>query len=146
MCFSFFLSHMTQITAQYDTNNFRSGTNTKEYIMLHHTATGEGTLQGIINAFTTGNQVSAHYIIDTNGDIIQIGNDDMILWHAGTGTWNGITDMNRHSIGIEVIGPLPGFTDAQREACSQLIQDLALKHDIPAENVIRHQDLSLIHI
>lgn len=124
----------------YNTVNFWEGTNTKQYIMLHHTATGYNTIDAITRMFTNGNQVSAHYIIDTNGDIVQIGNDDMILWHAGTGEWDEVADMNRYSIGIEIIWPLPGFTDDQKASVKKLVKHLSEKYTIPVENVIRHKD------
>lgn len=47
-----------------------------------------------------------HYCIDENGDKYKLGNDTDILWHAGESSWDGKTDLNKYSIGIEVIGPL----------------------------------------
>lgn len=64
-----------------ETKNLSKGTNSKEFIILHHTATGEGSIKGVLRTLTVG-AVSCHYVIDTNGDTYKIGDDNMILWHA----------------------------------------------------------------
>lgn len=84
------------------TQNKSSGTNTREYIVLHHTATREGSIRGVLNTLTVG-KVSCHFVVDTNGDIYQIGELTDILWHAGQSSWQGRRDLNRYSVGIEVI-------------------------------------------
>jgi len=55
--------------------------NTKEYIVLHHTGTGEGSLQGVLRTLQHGT-VSAHYVIDTDGSVYALNTDDDILRHA----------------------------------------------------------------
>lgn len=52
--------------------------------------------------------------------------------------------MNRFSIGIEVIGPLPnvGFTQEQRFAVRRLCEHLMKVFNIPKERVIRHKDIA----
>lgn len=125
------------------TNNKSKGTNTKEYIVLHHTATQEGSIEGVLKTLTVG-PVSVHYVVDTNGDIYKIWEDHDILWHAGVSTWEGKTDLNRFSIGIETIWPLKsgGFTDEQRKAVKELIKYLSGLYKIPKEKLIRHKDIS----
>ena len=71
------------------------------------------SLPGVLRGFQQW-VVSAHYVIDTDGAIVACNTDDDILRHAGPSSWDGKTNINRYIIGIEVIGPLPGFTDAQR--------------------------------
>ena len=115
--------------------------NTKEYIVLHHTATGEWSLAGVLRTFQHG-AVSAHYVIDTDGAIYQFNSDDDILWHAGLSSWEGKTSLNKYSIGIELVGPLPGFTDAQRKSLRKLVLALMQKYAIWAKNIIRHKDIS----
>lgn len=126
------------------TANASAGSNTCQYIILHHTATGEGTIKGVLRTLTVG-KVSCHYVVDTNGDIYKIGEDKMILWHAGESVWKGKRYMNKYAIGIEIIGPLGDkktFTDAQRSSVRELVGYLATLHKIPAENVLRHKDVS----
>ena len=132
-----------QYKATLTTANKSKGTNTCQYIVLHHTGTQEGTIKGVLNTLTVGS-VSCHYVVDTNGDVYKIGEDKDILWHAGTSAWNGLTDLNKYSIGIEVIGVLKdgGFTDAQRESVGKLVLEIASKYAIPKENFVRHKDIA----
>ncbi len=121
------------------------GTNTKEYIVLHHTATGEGTIKGVLDGlYRREDYASVHFCVDTNGDTYKLGDPDDILWHAGKSEWNGKKDLNNFSIGIEIIGPLAdgGFTDKERLAVRKLVQHLMAVYKIPKENVIRHKDIA----
>lgn len=125
------------------TKNKTAGTNTCQFVILHHTATAEGTIKGVLNTLTTG-AVSCHYVVDINGDVYKIGNDKDILWHAGESAWGNLKNMNAYSIGIEVIWPLKngGFTDDQRKSVENLIKELAQKYAIPKENILRHKDIA----
>lgn len=133
-----------QYKQTYKTNNKTTWVNTCQFIILHHTATGEGTLKGLINAFTGARQVSAHYLVDTNGDVYKFGEDKDILWHAWTSNWGTLQDLNKFSIWIEIIGPLAdgGFTQKQKDAVAILVKELAAKYSIWKENVLRHKDIT----
>lgn len=120
--------------------------NTCEYIVLHHTATWFDTVNGNIRTllWETWRQVSAHFLIDTNWEVYKLGDPTQVLWHAGTSSWEWRTDMNRFSIGIEVIGPLPNvwFTNEQKFAVRRLCEHLMKVLNIPKERVIRHKDIA----
>ena len=133
-----------QIKQTLETNSKYGAKNTCEYIILHHTATAEGTIKGVLKHLTVSGKASCHYVVDTNGDLYKIGQDTDALWHAGESAWRGETNINMYSIGIEIIGPLAdgGFTDAQRAVVAQLVQELAQKYAVPVENVLRHADLT----
>lgn len=87
--------------------------NTHDYIIIHHTATPKGTLAGNIKVLTgtnpdgtpykTTNPVSAHALIDWNGDAYKLGNAEQTLWHAGQSCWGNLVGLNYHSIGIEIL-------------------------------------------
>lgn len=85
------------IKQNYTTANTSGKGNTKEYIILHHTATGRDSVQGVINHFLYG-PVSCHYTVDTNGDIYKINTDSDILWHAGQSQRGDKVNMNQYSI------------------------------------------------
>ncbi|MFA5917893.1 MAG: N-acetylmuramoyl-L-alanine amidase [Candidatus Gracilibacteria bacterium] len=124
------------------TNNKSKGVNTREFIIVHHTGTKHGTIKGVLNTLTKG-KVSVHYVVDFNGDIYKIGSTKDILWHCGKSEWKGKTNMNKYSIGIEVIGGVgEEFPLAQRQAVRELIQHLMKIFDIPKENVLRHSDIA----
>lgn len=126
--------------------NISPGVNTCEFIVLHHTATGEWTLNGNIKTllWETKRPVSCHFLIDTNGDAYKLGDPKQILWHAGESKWLKRKDLNKYSVGIELIGPIERvwFTDAQRHTTYWLTQHLMAVLWVPKENVIRHKDIA----
>ena len=126
------------------TRKYSKGTNTKKYIMLHHTG-GVTSLKNMANFLAYNSaQVSAHYVIDKAGNIARIGTDDYILWHAGTGNKIAgvVNNMNANSIGIEVISNGVNFTEAQVNALAELVKHLSETHKIPQSRIIRHKDYS----
>lgn len=123
------------------TKNKTRGTNTREYIVLHHTATKDGTIKWVINQLTVW-PVSCHYIVDTNGDIYKIWEHTEILWHAGVSEWKGKENMNQYSVGIEIIWPLPWFTDAQMIAVRHICEELLKEFKLTPDHIIRHKDIA----
>lgn len=123
------------------TKNKSAGKNTCEYIVLHHTATKEGTIKWVLRQLTVW-PVSCHFVVDTNGDIYKIWELTDILWHAGVSEWKGKENMNQYSIGIEIIWPLPWFTNAQRESVKKLVSKLIKDLNLPVDRIIRHKDIA----
>ena len=73
--------------------------NPPDAIILHFTA---GTYAGTVNHFSqTKNKVSAHLIIGRNGQVMQMVEFNRIAWHAGKSIWQGRSNLNQYSIGIE---------------------------------------------
>ncbi len=76
-----------------------------EAIIMHYTAGGslESSVKWLCNK---NSKVSAHYIIDRNGKIVQLVKDENVAWHAGSVTTkvslNGRLGVNSYSIGIEL--------------------------------------------
>lgn len=124
------------------TKNITPWINTKEFIVLHHTATQEWTIKWVLNTLTTW-AVSCHYVIDINWDIYKIWNDDNILWHAWVSFWQWKENLNQYSIWIEVIWPLKRwFTNEQKKSVKELVSFLMEKYNIKPENLIRHKDIA----
>ena len=71
-------------------------------IVIHYTASDSfsGT---IAHCCSPASKVSYHLIIDRDGSVCQLANFAQRAWHAGMGHWNGITDINSHSVGIGLI-------------------------------------------
>ena len=49
--------------------------------------------------------VSCHYLVDEDGTITQMVGEESRAWHAGVSCWQGETDTNSRSIGIEIQNP-----------------------------------------
>jgi len=117
-----------------------SGTNRKKYLIFHHT--GDFSISSVLNTFRSSNtKVSAHYVVDKNGDIYQIGTEDNILWHCGKSSWDGIYGLNSYSIGIEVLGHI-WYTQEQKDSVKELAMDIMSRNDIWWKNVLRHKDIA----
>ena len=99
-------------------------------IVLHCT---EGSLASALAEFqrTDSRKVSAHYVIDRNGDIYQMVNDCDCANHC--------MGANHGSIGIEHVGSETDSLAAQQAAASAaLIRWLLQEHQIPRANIFGH--------
>lgn len=91
--------------------------------------------------------VSCHYLVDEDGAIIQMVGEEFRAWHAGVSCWQGETDINSRSIGIEIQNPghalgYRGFPAGQMSAVSALCRDISSRHNIPARHVLAHSDVA----
>ena len=91
--------------------------------------------------------LSAHYMIDKQGAVTQFVDESKRAWHAGKSYWRGITDINSHSIGIELenegeAADYPGFEDRQIDALIELAGDIKQRHIIEERNIIGHSDIA----
>ncbi|EMD82923.1 N-acetylmuramoyl-L-alanine amidase [Pacificimonas flava] len=92
-------------------------------------------------------EVSAHYLIEEDGQIWRLVPENRRAWHAGRGYWRGVRDVNSASIGIELANPghehgYAAFPEAQIEALTRLLPDILERHGVAPENVIGHSDLA----
>lgn len=91
--------------------------------------------------------VSAHYLIDEDGQVERLVDEDKRAWHAGVAWWRGALDVNGRSIGIELVNPghefgYRPFPDPQMEALIGLSQSILARHVIPPRNVVGHSDVA----
>ena len=92
-------------------------------------------------------QVSAHYVVDEDGQVLRMVPEEHRAWHAGSSYWRGITDVNSASIGIEIVNPghefgYRPFPEEQMDAVVRLVADIKDRHDIPRANVVGHSDVA----
>jgi len=92
-------------------------------------------------------QVSAHYFISRQGEILQLVNEEKRAWHAGVSFWKGERDINSLSIGIELENKghewgYEEFPELQIEALIWLIKDIKTRYDIPLQNILAHSDVA----
>lgn len=69
--------------------------------MLHYTGmdNGSAAINWLCNPIS---KVSCHYLIDVDGEIVQLVDENLRAWHAGVSSWRGAIDVNSRSIGIEI--------------------------------------------
>jgi N-acetylmuramoyl-L-alanine amidase len=88
-------------------------------------------------------EVSAHYLIGEDGETLALVPEEMRAWHAGAGSWGGLTDINSRSIGIELAnrGTHP-FAHRQMLALERLLAGILARWSIRPEHVIGHSDMA----
>lgn len=117
----------------------------KPVVIVLHATEQESVQQSLdtLRGANSGGKVSAHYLIGDDGRIYQLVSDLDRAWHAGSGRWGTITDLNSASIGIELDNDRgEAFTEPQIAALIVLLQDLTARHGIPKTQVIAHADMA----
>lgn len=113
-------------------------------IVIHFTQ--QESVQQSLDTLRGGNSggpVSAHYLIGRDGKRFQLVSDERRAWHAGAGSWGGLTDINSASIGIELDNDgRTAFSQAQIDSLLVLLEDLCTRLRIPRTQIIGHQDLA----
>lgn len=92
-------------------------------------------------------KVSCHYVVDVDGQIVQMVSEEMRAWHAGVSCWKGESDINSLSIGIEIQNPghslgYPDFPKEQMDAVTALCLDIMGRHLIKPQDVLAHSDVA----
>jgi len=115
-------------------------------VVLHYTGmqSAEAALDRLCDPAA---ELSAHYMIDEDGTVIRLVDEDKRAWHAGRSYWRGVTDINSASVGIELVNPghefgYRPFSDAQMESLVPLLADIVRRHRISPANVIGHSDVA----
>lgn len=115
-------------------------------IVLHYTGmeSGQAAEDWLC---TTRSEVSSHYIVHEDGRIVQMVPEAKRAWHAGASFWNGITDVNSASIGIEIVNGghafgSPPFAPSQIAAVRALCRSIMARHPITPANVVGHSDVA----
>lgn len=124
----------------------RAGGEGPDMLLLHYTGmrTGQGALDWLLRPES---HVSAHYLVFEDGAVHQLVAEKQRAWHAGQSFWQGETDINSRSIGIEIVNPghdggYPAFPDAQIDATIELCRDCAARWRIAPERVLAHSDVA----
>ncbi|MEO1043226.1 MAG: N-acetylmuramoyl-L-alanine amidase [Pseudomonadota bacterium] len=115
-------------------------------LVLHYTGmkTGKEALDRLCNPEAG---VSAHYLVEEDGRVFQLVQDDRRAWHAGVSFWAGETDINSVSIGIEIVNPghehgYRPFPSAQIHSLIPLVRGICERHNIAKHRVVGHSDVA----
>ena len=117
-----------------------------DLLLLHYT--GMTSVEKAIDWLAREeSRVSCHYVVAMDGRITQMVAEDMRAWHAGLSFWDGATDINSCSIGIEIHNPghldgYPDFPEAQMDAVVRLSTDIVKRHRIAKGRVLAHSDVA----
>jgi len=89
-------------------------------------------------------KVSAHLLIKRNGDCVQYVPFNQRAWHAGQSNYQGRTNCNDYSIGIELEGTeYITYTQAQYDQLVKIINGLlAVYPDLSQHRIVGHSDIA----
>ena len=117
-----------------------------KFIIFHYT--GMRKESGALKKLTKiQSEVSSHYFIKNNGNIVLLVPDLYVAWHAGKSSWKNYESLNKHSIGIEISNPghqfnYKKFSKKQITSILSLSKFLIKKYKIKPKNILGHSDIA----
>jgi N-acetylmuramoyl-L-alanine amidase len=116
-----------------------------QFIVLHFTSTD---FAESLETLTHGD-VSAHYLVRDDPVIVyRLVDESQRAWHAGESGWEGNTQLNAASIGIEIVnrgdrdGAWQEYPPQQIDAVVALVSRLVRKYHVPPDRVVGHSDIA----
>jgi AmpD protein len=86
-------------------------------------------------------QVSSHFLIRRDGELVRFVPVARRAWHAGASSWRGRSRCNDFSVGVELEGADDGpFEAAQYRRLAALIG--ALRAELPLRDIAAHSDVA----
>ena len=117
-----------------------------KFIIFHYT--GMKTESQALNRLTNiQSEVSSHYLIKSNGEIVKMVPDLYVAWHAGKSYWKNFKSLNKNSIGIEISNPghnfkYRKFSGKQIQSILKISKFLIKKYKIIRKNILGHSDIA----
>lgn len=131
--------------------NFNDRLHPVDMLVFHYTGM-ESSMAAIERMQQPESEVSAHYLIDECGEIYQLVDEEKRAWHAGAAKWQGDTDLNSRSVGIEIAnggwniplanGRLPPYRNSQIDAVIVLSKLICSRHSIRQSRIVGHSDIA----
>lgn len=117
-----------------------------DMLILHYTGMRTGA-EAIARLRDPAAKVSAHYVVEEDGQVFALVPEHRRAWHAGVSHWRGNAGLNARSIGIEIVNPghehgYRPFPALQMAAVCDLCLGILARHPIPARNVLAHSDVA----
>ena len=116
------------------------------FLIFHYTGMKKES-QAISRLTDINSEVSSHYSIKYNGEIITLVPELYISWHAGVSFWKNFQSLNNNSIGIEISNPghnfkYKKFSKKQINSILLLSKFLTKKYKIKPQNILGHSDVA----
>lgn len=117
-----------------------------DMLVLHYTGMKSGA-NALDRMCDVTAEVSAHYMVEEDGRIFQLVDEEMRAWHAGKSYWRGHQNINQRSVGIEIVNPghefgYRPFPEIQMQSVVALSQSIVKRWNIHARNVVAHSDIA----
>jgi N-acetylmuramoyl-L-alanine amidase len=127
--------------------NFNERLHPLDMLVLHYTGMPDGPSALARMQEDKEPRVSAHYMVEEDGRIFQLVQEDKRAWQAGRSAWRGDEDLNSRSIGIEIVNPghefgYRPFPDAQIDSVIDLCKGILSRWPIPQPRIVAHSDIA----
>jgi len=136
------------IKTSYSVNSSKTVRKNKDIklIVIHYTGM-QSKIESIKRLSNPKHKVSCHYLIDRKGQILKMVDDNKAAWHAGQSKWKNYNNLNKYSIGIELVNKghefgYEKFTISQVNNLIKLCQNLKKKYKIKNSNIVGHSDIA----
>ena len=119
---------------------------TIKFIIIHYTGM-QSEIESINRLIDKNSKVSCHYLINRKGTITQMVKENKIAWHAGVSKWKNIKNLNKNSIGIELVNKghffgYENYSNLQINSLIKLCSKLKKRYKIQKENFLGHSDIA----
>jgi N-acetylmuramoyl-L-alanine amidase len=132
----------------YSPNFTKRARNVKDIkvIVVHYTGM-QSKIASIKRLSNSKYKVSCHFVIDRKGQVMQMVQEKYAAWHAGKSKWKNFINLNRFSLGIELVNKghefgYESFTDLQIKELIKLCLQLKKKYNIKNSNIVGHSDIA----
>ena len=71
-------------------------------IIIHYTGM-QSERESLARLMSKKHKVSSHYLINRKGQIFNLVKEKNVAWHAGKSMWVKYKNLNKNSIGIELV-------------------------------------------
>ena len=117
-----------------------------KFVIIHYTGM-QSEIESINRLKNPYSKVSCHYLINRKGEVIRMVEDKKIAWHAGKSKWKNFKNLNKQSIGIELVnrGHRFGYQSFSKKQIKKLIficKKLKKMYFIKKENFLGHSDIA----
>ena len=117
-----------------------------KFIIIHYTGM-QSEVAAIKRLKNLKSKVSCHYLINRKGKVIRMVDDTYIAWHAGKSRWKNFVNLNKNSLGIELVNKghqfgYQAFSNQQIKSLISLCKVLKKKFAIKKENFLGHSDIA----
>tara|TARA_Y100000590_G_scaffold312231_1_gene352843 strand:- start:66 stop:791 length:726 start_codon:yes stop_codon:yes gene_type:complete len=127
-------------------NNKKRSIKAIKAIVIHYTGMQSGR-ESILRLTNKRSKVSSHFVIGLEGKVLRLVKDSYVAWHAGKSCWGKYRNLNKNSIGIELVnkGHRFGYTNFKKKQLFSLIEickHLIRKYRIINKNIVGHSDIA----
>ena len=120
--------------------------NSVQILVFHYTGM-QSERESIKKLCNPNFKVSSHYLINRRGKIFSLVQNRYVAWHAGKSCWGRHKNLNKNSIGIELVnkGHQFGYTSFEKKQILSLVKlckKLVKKYKINKKNIVGHSDIA----